>query len=805
MVIYTLPIFPLVTYTTFPSFLVNVYLICFPHILSSTATINDPRNLHWTSASTKDTMEKKHVTIGPFGGQGGKPWDDGIYTGIRQLIIHSDVVIDSIQIEYDQNGQSKLSEKHGGEGGGGKTVKLDYPSEYLLSIWGYYSSDCALTCVQSLTIESNKRIYGPFGTEKGKYFKFPLTRGKIIGFHGRSSNYLDCFGAYSEPISDPIRSISDGPFGGQGGDQWDDGKYNTVRQFKISHGSVIDSIQFEYDDNGKSKWSVKHGRSDGGNKRTVQLNYPDEYLISISGYLTKDSNKAVIQSLTMQSNKNQYGPYGAEKGKHFSTTQSGNGRIVGFHGRSGLYLDSIGAYFESFPVHVDTHQPMILGPLGGSGGNQWDDGVYNTVRQFIICAGVVVDSIQIEYEKNGQSVWSMKHGESTGGHQHTVKFDSPDEILVSISGYYSLESAFFGLHSLTIHSNKRTYGPFGTEIGNHFTVPATHAVKEIIGLHGRSSSHLDAIGAYFTPKPIFTVEPFGSQSGDAWDDGKYSGVKQLVICSGIVIDSIQIEYDQNRQSKWSQKHGGGGGDKNTVKFDYPSEYLLSIWGYYSSDCAVTCVQSLTIESNKRIYGPFGAEKGKYFKFPLTSGKIVGFHGRSHHYLDCFGAYLEPISDPNQSKSVESFLDIRQPTIVGPFGGYGGNHWDDGIYATVRQFIIYAGVMVDSIQIEYDKNGESVWSQKHGESTGGSKQTVKFDYPDEFLLSISGYFSLESAFAALQSLTIHSNKRTYGPFGSEIGNHFTFPTSYIGNKIIGLHGRSGSHLDAIGAYLMSNPI
>ncbi|XP_059652242.1 jacalin-related lectin 3-like [Cornus florida] len=306
-------------------------------------------------------------------------------------------------------------------------------------------------------------------------------------------------------------------------------------------------------------------------------------------------------------------------------------------------------------------------------------------------------------------------------------------------------------------------------------------------------------------KKHVTVGPFGGQGGKPWDDEIYTGIRQLIIRSGIVINSIQIEYDQNGQSKLSKKHGGKGGGEKTVKFDYRSEYLLSIWGYYSSDCALTCVQSLTIESNQRIYGPFGTEKGKYFKFPLTSGKIVGFHGRSHHYLDCFGAYLEPSSDPNQSKSVESFPYTRQQTVVGPFGGYGGDQWDDGIYTSVRQFIIYAGVVVDSIQIEYDKNGESVWSHKHGESTGGNKQTVKFDYPNEFLLSISGYYSLESAFVALQSLTIQSNKRTYGPFGSEIGNHFTFPTSYIGSKIIGLHGRSGSHLDAIGAYLMSRRI
>ncbi|XP_059666850.1 mannose/glucose-specific lectin-like [Cornus florida] len=594
-------------------------------------------------------MEKKNVTVGPFGGKGGKSWDDGIYTGIKQFIIYSGQVIDSIQIEYDLNGQSKLSQKHGGEGGVKNTVKFDNPSEYLLSIWGYCSSDSALECVQSLAIETNKKTYGPFGTEKGKYFKFPLTSAKIVGFHGRSGIYLDCFGAYLEPISDPSQSISVGPFGGQGGDQWDDGKYSTVRQLIISYGSVIDSVQIEYDDNGKSKWSVKHGKSESGTKRKVQLDYPNEYLISISGYLTEDSNEAVIRSLTIQSNKKKYGPYGVEKGKQFATPPSTKGKIVGFHGRSGLYLDSIGAYFEPFP---DTHQPMILGPVGGYGGTQWDDGIYTTVRQIIIYAGVVVDSIQIEYDKNGQSILSNKHGQSTGGTKHTVKFEYPNEFLVAISGYYSLESAFVGIQSITFHSNRTTYGPFGTESGKHFmfSTPSTgNIIGKIVGLYGRSGYHLDAIGAYSILHPISsliprftTVGPFGGQGGVEWDDDKYSGVKQLIIYAGSLIDSIQFEYDNNGNSKWSEKHGKSeGGTKHTVKLDYPDEYLVSIRGHYRDAYKnVVVVSSLTIQSNKKTYGPFGVEQGNTFESPQIAGKIVGFHGRSGDWLDSIGAHFQ---------------------------------------------------------------------------------------------------------------------------------------------------------------------
>lgn len=57
--------------------------------------------------------------------------------------------------------------------------------------------------------------------------------------------------------------------------------------------------------------------------------------------------------------------------------------------------------------------------------------------------------------------------------------------------------------------------------------------------------------------------------------------------------------------------------------------------------------------------------------------------------------------------------------VGPWGGQDGFHWDDGVYSTVRQLEIAHGAGIDSIRIEYDRNGASVWSEKHG-GNGGPK-------------------------------------------------------------------------------------
>lgn len=68
-------------------------------------------------------MEKKPISIGPWGGPTGSPWNDGVYSTVRQLVVAHGSGIDSIQIEYDQKGTSVWSEKHGGSGGG-KTDKV---------------------------------------------------------------------------------------------------------------------------------------------------------------------------------------------------------------------------------------------------------------------------------------------------------------------------------------------------------------------------------------------------------------------------------------------------------------------------------------------------------------------------------------------------------------------------------------------------------------------------------------------------------------------------------------------------------
>lgn len=61
---------------------------------------------------------KKEPTAWPWGGDGGKPWDDGVFTGIKKIFLTKGDAIYAIQIEYDRNGQSIWAAKHGGNNEG---------------------------------------------------------------------------------------------------------------------------------------------------------------------------------------------------------------------------------------------------------------------------------------------------------------------------------------------------------------------------------------------------------------------------------------------------------------------------------------------------------------------------------------------------------------------------------------------------------------------------------------------------------------------------------------------------------------
>ncbi|KAL4285382.1 hypothetical protein GQ457_16G013480 [Hibiscus cannabinus] len=594
-------------------------------------------------------------------------------------------------------------------------------------------------------------------------------------------------------FEDDKKPVSFGPWGGQGGSHWDDGMHLTVRQMVIAHGTGIDSIQIEYDNKGKSIWSRKHGGDGGSKTDKVKLDYPDEFLTSIHGYcgsLSERGGPIMVRSLTLQSNRKAYGPFGMEQGTGFSMTR---GKIVGFHGWAGGYLEAIGVY--SMPV-------IKLNPS----------------RTIVHAQSFVANGA----EKDGFSVIQASVGESY-------------DIFLAVR-----QKDSFG-NSLPKSLPRQTSSSSASEDSSDVETKTKVSFRTLEKVPSKEEERLktpDKLPSKVM-EGMITYGPWGGNGGTKFDDGTYTGVRQITLSRNVGIVSIKVCYDRQGQAVWGSKHGGTGGFRtDRIMFDYPSEILTHVTGTFGPLMYVgrNVIKSLTFYTNKGKHGPYGDEQGPCFSNKMKEGKIVGFHGREGLFLDAFGVHVMeakvPAPKPPLSQAIiqseKSIAEIDNspwsnklvlakrgqdeevacsvvkepaPCGPGPWGGDGGRPWDDGVYSGIRQIYITKSEAICSIQIEYDRNGQSLWSTKHGGHEGTTTNRVKLEYPNEVVNCVSGYIGCmdnEEKRKVVRSLTIYTSRGKYGPFGEEKGTFFT--STVTEGKVVGFHGRSSSYLDAIGVHM-----
>ncbi|XLS64847.1 hypothetical protein HN51_024821 [Arachis hypogaea] len=590
-----------------------------------------------------DDSVKKPASHGPWGGSGGSHWDDGVYSGVRQLVIAHGTGIDSIQIEYDKKGSSIWSQKHGGSGGH-KTdrVKLDYPDEFLTSVHGYYGSlnQWGPNFVRSLSFVSNKKSYGPFGVEQGTHFSVSASGTKIVGFHGKCDWYLDAIGVYMKPLKQPSKLLVQ--------PQNQIASTNNFGGFSVIQGSVGETYDI-----------------------VLAVRQKDNF-----GML--QSNNVPRKISHIKESKNTEHKEKVQEPE--SQTNNVPGKISHIKEYNNIEQKEKTAQLEKLP-------PKVAGVVkykacGGTGGILFDDGCYTGIRQINLSRNVGIVWIRVLYDYEGESIWGYKQGGTGGFKTDKIVFDFPYEALTHISGYYG-PMMYMGpivIKSLTFHTSKRKYGPFGDEQGTYFTTKEKEG--KVLGIHGRKGLFLDAIGVHVAegkvivpaatpPREITATKlmlakpgaaeevscgvikepapcgpgPWGGDGGRPWDDGVFSAIKQIYLTKDKEgICSIQIEYDRNKQSVWSVKHGGNGGDTmHRIKLEYPHEVLSCISGYYGSitkDEKHIIIKSLTFTTSRGQYGPYGEEVGKFFTSTTTEGKVVGLHGRSSFYLDAIGVHMQ---------------------------------------------------------------------------------------------------------------------------------------------------------------------
>lgn len=100
--------------------------------------------------------------------------------------------------------------------------------------------------VTSLTFITNKKVYGPYGTETARKFESKL-HGKVVGFFGRSDEFLDQIGVITEITPKDYEVIlSQGPWGGKNGNVFYDGKGTVVGIIVTYNKKQIISLQAIY-------------------------------------------------------------------------------------------------------------------------------------------------------------------------------------------------------------------------------------------------------------------------------------------------------------------------------------------------------------------------------------------------------------------------------------------------------------------------------------------------------------------------------------------------------------------------------
>ncbi|TXG52223.1 hypothetical protein EZV62_021392 [Acer yangbiense] len=730
------------------------------------------------------------IKIGPWGGPGGNQhWSFKAKVAITEIIITHAIVVDSISFtSIDENGKIEHSEKYGGGGGKTEKVLLDWPGEYLTSISGTCNIFYGNYVVQSLCFYTNQTRYGPFGCTSGSPFNFPMEDGVIIGFHGRgwpSFGYVDAIGVYVKPVDDLFcgstqgvlsitnkesssklaDSIKIGPWGGPGGNQhWSFKAKVAITEIIITHGMVVDSVSFtSIDENGKIEHSEKFGGS-GGKTEKVLLDWPGEYLTSISGTCNIFYGNYVVQSLCFYTNQTRYGPFGCTSGSPFNFPME-DGVIIGFHGRgwpSFGYVDAIGVYVKPFEdlfcgstqgvlsitnkdPSYNWKNPTKKDLWGGNGGKEWNYQPNGAITEIKVHHGKCIDSISFK-SKDGDGNW-RKYG-GTGG-----KEEPPE-------------------NSSNLASNSIKVGPWGGPGGDqHWSFKAKVAITEII------------------------------------------------ICNGWVVDSVSfVGIDENGEIHYSKKYGSDRGEAHKISLDWPREFLTSLSGTCHDHEGNYGIQSLCFHTNRTKYGPYGRTDGSPFNFPMEDGVIIGFYGRAGcsyaSFVNAIGVYAKPFEDSFCDSTqglfithkVNDVMNTEVPREAGPWGGITGKQFDDGVFSSIGQVNIFVGdgVVRGIIGFLYNtKDGKSVESKRHG---GGGRDDekiyrIKLDCSKEYIVGITGYFGpvVENAgHEALRSITFYSNKGKYGPFGNEIGTAFS--SSISDGKVVGFHGRSGCYLCALGVHM-----
>ena len=446
--------------------------------------------------------------------------------------------------------------------------------------------------------------------------------------------------------SSPVMPVLQGPFGGNGGEGFNDlieldpavvlRSGITIKEVNIKAGDYVDSIQVTYGFNNNATRSLDRRGGLGGPLTRITLE-DDEVFVKVEGKINGQLiGQLIFTSRRTNGDERKHGPYGRTGTTPFSI----EGLVVAFSGQSGGALDSLSVYSYALPT-LESEE------VGGSGGSLWDDVLEQSFKAFEV-QGITVSysshvySIQTTYRFFDGSLYQTPRRGGTGGSRSaTIEF-ADGEKLTKIEG----KTNGVLINQLTFNTvcrdgTAKVYGPYGKTGRTPFSLEGP-----ILGLRGRSGALLDQLGVYYKNGSLSqfrTYDMFGGSVGSPWDDNigrlrpMVIGIKQIKIRSGNQVDSFQVVYCQADGSQTQGvRHGGYGGSLSTITLA-KDEQIVRVEGKTNG----VLIDQITFiirnsKGNEFSYGPFGKTGETPFS---VDGHIVGFFGRSGTLIDGLGVYL----------------------------------------------------------------------------------------------------------------------------------------------------------------------
>ncbi|CAH8337898.1 unnamed protein product, partial [Eruca vesicaria subsp. sativa] len=428
------------------------------------------------------------------GGKGGNHWDDlADHDNVTKINVRGGSGgIQYVQFDYVKGGKSQTGSMNGVSGRGfTQSIEIDPNNEYLVSVEGYY--DVTTGVIQALKFKTNKKTSELMGDDNGIMFSLEVKGKKIIGFHGYAGTNLNSLGAYFA-MAPPTKLDYQG---GSGGSPWDDGpNYKGVRKVSVSlNENEIRQIRIDYEKGGSVE-SLAHGEDVGKHEEFV-VYFPNEYIMAVEGTCdyVSDPTQNRVRSLVIKTSKNRTSPTFGNIAALKFVLQNNGGPLIGFHGRAYGALDAIGAYFS--PPGPVTEK---LQAKGGAGGDPWDDGFFNGVREvYVGQGGNGVVAVKFVYAKDSHVSEGDEHGIPSLLTYEKFKLDYPSEYITSVEGCFDkiLGSENGVITMLKFKTNKQTSPPYGMETASSFVLGKDG--YKIVGFHGKSSNELHQLGVHVVP------------------------------------------------------------------------------------------------------------------------------------------------------------------------------------------------------------------------------------------------------------------------------------------------------------------